>query len=210
MKSCFEYEEIFIFEVTIINWSRVAEFARKAAFVFFLDLDPESKITRRPNNWILQTSHAWRIIAGVVVLGSIISWDWPPLRAARRATSSKWSPGCSELGPSSFIGCHPSGGDAGGDIKNCFSSFGGFFSNQELYSKFFSEILGILDSFLEKFSFCFGIIAAWMIGKEYSKSISMKIKQMKPYTRSTGLDRIFKFDTTTIKIRKIIKLCILE
>lgn len=127
MKSCFEYEEIFIFEVTIINWSRVAEFARKAAFVFFLDLDPESEIILWFINSFLQTSHAWRIIAGVVVLGSIISWDWPPLRAARRATSSKWSPGCSELGPSSFIGCHPSGGDAGGDIKNCFSSFGGFF-----------------------------------------------------------------------------------
>ena len=48
MKSCFEYEEIFIFEVTIINWSRVAEFARKAAFVFFLDLDPKLEITHWP------------------------------------------------------------------------------------------------------------------------------------------------------------------
>lgn len=46
MKSSFEYEEIFIFEVTIINLSRVAEFARKAAFVFFLDFDPKLEIIR--------------------------------------------------------------------------------------------------------------------------------------------------------------------
>jgi len=71
------------------------------------------------------SSHVIRMIEGWFSVLSIISCDSPVFNAARREMSSKARPGCKALGLSSLIWTQPSGGEGGGEMRNCFSAGGG-------------------------------------------------------------------------------------